>query len=87
MNHRDLAIILLRLSAIWFVGFGLAAFGHAILQMLSLSGLRIGPENNAFNGYALIWLLSPLIEIAVGVVLWSFAPWLSSRVIPAERRS
>lgn len=84
MNLRELTIVLLRLMSVWFAGSGLASIGHAIIQAISVAGIRIGADHDSFNWYAMIWLVSPLIEIAIGVVLWRVAPCVSSRIISAK---
>ncbi|MGH8274578.1 MAG: hypothetical protein ACRES9_10085 [Gammaproteobacteria bacterium] len=81
MNYRVLALIGARLLAIWLVVLGISALPQLAEFWHFWNALAAKNHSGYFwlqSGY----VLTVIIPVILGIVLWAFAPWLSRWMAP-----
>lgn len=85
MNYRTLAMIGVRLLAVWLIVIGIGALPD-LTNLWQWQGEAIKSP----SGYP--WLqfdasFAIVVPVILGVLLWALAPWLSRRMAPAGEDS
>ncbi|HEX5313978.1 MAG TPA: hypothetical protein VFX38_03595 [Gammaproteobacteria bacterium] len=83
MNYRILALIGVRLLAIWLIVLGISALPDIQLTWQAAIASHHPSQAWITFGYAMV-MLAIVVPLILGVCLWALGPWLARRITPAE---
>lgn len=84
MKHKTLFRLLLRLMGVYFFFLGATALPSTIFGVWGLLSELPTSQRMSF-ARALVWHLSPVLQVAVGLYLFFGGGWIVSKAIPSNK--